>query len=759
MASHNPFDRLSDNIKHRIFQLVSREGVFAYNIATGGRESDRSYIKENAFYEPFTYWDWHETYETYTQPDKRKRRLFWENERGYRANGSWPTYPNPLARWEQFQASINDDNRYRVKRIALASWMKLRDLAWVAKELPALEALDLSDLYTGFGDLHPHSEEPILDGRGIPKWRDIGAILGSTTPRSPRGAEHMPLLGRLKWLGIPHDFRNPTGEDAFSSILQYCRRLETISIRAPPGYDSYYWSDRSIEGEMDPHQKVCVPLARILDKIPRSVTKLELRQYFGFLKILMPALARNTNIERVGLDLGAWCQVDPFRQARDTPNRCDTVMDEKEIRKDVEDAVNRAFEIAKQPKKPRTLTESPEAALSRASADSGLEREAKDVKALVDQQHMDRTYKDARNTIYTDRGGTILSKDRSNSAHHSPSNYDSASHLQTCFHSEDNHNLLCAQLDTHIASTLPTMLRNLYSFKKNEAEDLPTLYQLEPEAQQRGCDPLNPLSLIQNEKEVDWETAALYYDSNEDDPVAIYRYLHQTFKWRPVFDWDTFMVPGQIESSEDPAFVKMLGDLQSVMDRLRKLFEDLRKAGVPVHLLIRRPSPSFDRTSLHQAALAAAYAREAVGWHRFWATYALEFENLTKLRLRMPAAFDEVAGSARLAKLLEGPGWRQLVYMDERQRMQTEEDLSPTIARYGKEVFEHLPESMEVDTGRFVRRTWFWTRPKAKRTFSEHDTVSTAMTEEQEFQRALEKAREASDLEYEIEAGLIQGEM
>lgn len=77
--------------------------------------------------------------------------------------------------------------------------------------------------------------------------------------------------------------------------------------------------------------------------------------------------------------------------------------------------------------------------------------------------------------------------------------------------------------------------------------------------------------------------------------------------------------------------------------------------------------------------VAAAFKREALGWHRFWSTYAPRFTNLTQLNVRMPASFDTV-GSIRLARLLDpAKGWRHVHY---------------------------AAESGDADLGGFVRRTW-----------------------------------------------------
>jgi hypothetical protein len=125
------------------------------------------------------------------------------------------------------------------------------------------------------------------------------------------------------------------------------------------------------------------------------------------------------------------------------------------------------------------------------------------------------------------------------------------------------------------------------------------------------------------------------------------------------------------------------------------------------------PSDDSDEESETQIfedrlARRAAFTREALGWQRFWNKYALLFRNLNVLRVRMPRCFDQT-GSWRLAKLLlESAGWTMLPYTDERQNMQTREDLFPFLTQGPDVTYEHKAESRVWSGGRFVRRTWVW---------------------------------------------------
>jgi hypothetical protein len=104
------------------------------------------------------------------------------------------------------------------------------------------------------------------------------------------------------------------------------------------------------------------------------------------------------------------------------------------------------------------------------------------------------------------------------------------------------------------------------------------------------------------------------------------------------------------------------------------------------------PNSFFDE-SLHEVARLAAYEREAVGWQRFWNTYATKFTDLSELNVRMPRCFDGV-GSVKLARLLDpAKGWSMVAYADETGDVQAKADVED-----GQE--------KRWSAGGFVRRSW-----------------------------------------------------
>jgi hypothetical protein len=183
----------------------------------------------------------------------------------------------------------------------------------------------------------------------------------------------------------------------------------------------------------------------------------------------------------------------------------------------------------------------------------------------------------------------------------------------------------------------------------------------------------------------------------------------------------------------------------------------------------------YTPATLHHLATSAAFEREAVGWQSFWASHASGLTNLTELRVRMPQCFDQV-GSWALSKLLSQKNWKNLAFADEREHLQTREDL---VRHVGTDptLHSHKVQEKVCPAGRFVRRTWVrhdWTtHPQTNALYREEDKVDEPSSnqdknirkpntqetegekrEREEHERAVQRARETSRQEAELEAQL-----
>ena len=123
---------LPDEITRTIGHLAGREASAALCIALGHREGALA-AHEALFREPFTYWDWCELPENDSSAKDWKRQRLWENQRGFKANGTnIQGYPTARERWRMFKARVegNAKSAAWVTRIAVAHWMGEEDVRW-----------------------------------------------------------------------------------------------------------------------------------------------------------------------------------------------------------------------------------------------------------------------------------------------------------------------------------------------------------------------------------------------------------------------------------------------------------------------------------------------------------------------------------------------------------------------------------------------------------------------------------------------------
>ncbi|KAF2715505.1 hypothetical protein K504DRAFT_497380 [Pleomassaria siparia CBS 279.74] len=1028
-------------IKERIFKYAGREAVAAYRVACGNpAETIQPYVEGPLLYEPFTYADWHEVTEEEWAGKKgyihrEKRRLLWERERAYKANGMWSNAPTPQKRWEEFKRSINNANRKYVKKIALPQQMEYEDLRWIAQSLPELEALDLSalridgdngsgggfltdfrawdmylndmkyvtahtlepqdmDLFTWYPNLAtkkditsqlvsienerkrayglhrqgvstgPSSEDARQVLRQANKrYRSICATMirnQQTHLRAYRGSSmsdelqrlmgsiNTPLFGNLKWLGIrissQLDFQG-VADKIGQVVLSQCKHLKTLSIR--DDYLPDFYTVKSTLGS--PHTYVCEFILRIAKYTLPTVSTIELRMSISFPQYFLLKLQElRPSIKRVGIDLGAWVQVYP-------------------LRKSVHESMDHGY-------KNDFLENDVRISAKTAALESRLEayKEAHDtIVPKTGTWVLPSLDAEARVISESDTGYSWGYDDAWDVREEEGSDSDSTRQIvngpghNTCPLDEVDHETTCSMLKESNVHTLPQMLKRLYDSRPTGQGGLPgngiQLIPLEPEPWNRSTDPIHPFALIQKTAEAvkyPGQPGTKYRYLNLDDEMGkVYSWLETVFRWRPVFDWDWFMVPELMYETLDSAYKRLFayGKVDELLLRIRTQFDLLREAGIPVHLLIGRRSekssscywgwpynegkwnawlkkefdanlsqiadcvdnltisydlrnpldqrrlkgidamnphtgpaascPSVlcpwrgettglgthseecpfetqrepqghstrrsqtiqktvnrqvlnlekshtpiegyerlansdgsappvgenandhpsddsdiddaalpaDQANLHHIARKAAFVREAVGWQRFWARYAMNFTRLTTLRVRMPQAFDKI-GSWRLGRLLDqNMGWKMIVFTDERQHVQTNEDLARTLPGLDTRVFEHEPEAKVWPAGRFIRRTWFWPERNLKwragkgrvieepvsdpllddtsvsvtirkweadvsispvyadRWFIRSEFTDTLEGEEQQFQKAAQRAFEASKRELELE--------
>jgi hypothetical protein len=680
-------------------------------------------------------------------------------------------------------------------------------------------------------------------------------------------------LGIRDWRGDPYNVTATTEQKIIDVVLPQCRNLKTLSIRgeytADPHIDLNTYNRQKSESFGCAHNIVCDFILRLADRIPDTVTTLELRLSLSFLSYFLEKLHELVpSIQRVGIDLGAWVQIYPLRTT--SGHEC------CEFRKTFteEDVKNTADVAALQARFDAYKTAHNEFRADgqiNPTTEAGswvlppLNQASLPYETSDDEFSWVKDSPERRLTKFTEKmKERSFRKDEARNGRADQKNKWDAPSVEDCTLDKSEHVVTAKSLNEEKARTLPQMLKKLYSCRHKDEGGSQSirLFALEPESWERSLNPVHPLALLQTVDEADSDAEKTYRGVNtEDDIGEVYKWLEQAFHWRPVFDWDWFMVPDNMKNTVDTAYTKLFGTeycaaTEVVVKRIRTHFSLLKEAGIPVHLLIGRRSeeksscywgwpydekkwqywlgrdfdanllniaPLVDTLSIfydlrnpldedkleeidalsphirpsatcpsvlcpwrednvcpfhiqrepqghanrksptkqkmankqvlkpkkpqgqpkgydrlangslsappvgenandhpsddsdsedaavehanpHHLARRAVYTREAVGWQRFWATYALLFTSLSCLRIRMPRSFDKI-GSWRLAKLLDQrQGWQISVYTDERQHIQTAEDILTTLPGG----FEHEAEEKVWPAGRFVRRTWVW---------------------------------------------------
>jgi hypothetical protein len=565
-----------DQLKDRYFRFAGREATAAYQIASWKTEKDEAYTQQNIFYEPFTYWDWYYVglWQHDSRPeddDDRKRRLLWERERGFKANGaSWSSYPSPEKRWMAFQRRIKKDKMAKsyVKRIALADWMSLEDLKWVADNLLELEALDLS----------------LFNVNERLSWAEISEELQTSYRRGEDGSTKT-FLECLKWLGLRKVRPEAQSDGPFEALLPMCTSLEIFSIR---NHSDPYAEKIAVEdlAETEPaylHDFVCRDILAVTENVANSVTTIALRYHHPCLPYFLEQLRmRKPTIKRVGIDLGAWIQLYPDETEHTLASETSTA-GAAAFHGIIDTSLEWLQSIAHRVASDGNVDLSPDAAShSQTTNEANLAAalEEKRTRDQANEKMAERAAYEARKVMYYRDVRLDLNALRVTNTGALDGN-----RVQCALDDDPTHASTREVLAEHTKYTLQTMLRMLH--RASQVEGM-TLFPLEPEARFKSNNPIHPLALHQ--RVTDHATIEMDFDETcYADMAPIYEWLHKEFKWRPVFDWDWFMVPEKMEQLLEPRFRAIDDELG-----LKRMFQQLNQAGVPVHVLIGR---RHDRTN------------------------------------------------------------------------------------------------------------------------------------------------------------------
>ncbi|KAF2821393.1 hypothetical protein CC86DRAFT_359188, partial [Ophiobolus disseminans] len=568
---------LTQSITKKICRLAGREASAALHIALAlGKHSLAPVALESVFHEPFAYGDWHGVGPDDTDARDRKRQRVWEHQRGFIVNGTISCgYPTSRERWESFKQEIGKDGRRKrwVKRIAVANWMEAMDLTWIAENLPALEGIDLSDT-------------PAESGRTTTDWATM------LEPKMPKKGAVSKLIPKLLWLGIP-DFRVSADKMAstlINDIVPRCTSLRTLSIREKD------FGNAGRGTVIESHRYACVLPYMVAHRSPKSVTRLELRMYYPLLDRLMSTLtATKSSIRYIGIDFGAWVQESHYPGSEKFGHDEEEVMDAGKIaaQKDRFEAYEQSHNEVFAPGSKWWLP--PSALHCEPPEDSTGNRGEGGSRGIIHETSFDGpAHSYERDFFGTNARSKMSTPNEYSIVYNEKARCDKGS--------DRDHKGLFEYIKRAKVGTLPVMLNRLQ--EAAAASPRIRLFALEPEWQKRSTDPVHPFALLQR-------NGSLEKSVNGSVRPGVYAWLQRTFLWRPVFDWDWFVKPGNDNAELNlPSPYRSLREewgLKSaksaqlddgeLVGELAKQFLQLRDGGIPVHLLIGRRHP--DDTSLY----------------------------------------------------------------------------------------------------------------------------------------------------------------
>ncbi|CAI6334515.1 unnamed protein product [Periconia digitata] len=551
------------DIRRRILLYAGRQAAASFRIAIPKNETEVQEIADSAvFYEPFNYWDWVGHYYHFASREaprdhsgltsSRKRRLLWERERTFfKKDDNYPGterqkwrhirhyHPTPPQQWDSFKSQVerHENKRSAVTRLALAGWMDGGDLDWVVKNLHNLRFLDLSLINSEFL-LNRLEDESPLDSQM--------KLFPSSDNRVRTLAQ---LLRQLDWLGIP-DSRCIDAE--FRNILKECTNLQTLSVRGL--YDGDFDSRLNYH-----HENVYFFTQWVVDIIPDSVLNLELRVAIGFMPLLLKYIRKSKpHVKRVGIDLGAWVQMYPFRFQSRKP------LKDLQIGEKAQDAAQTAVDaVATFPYVENVNIPSVREIIHSSNGDV-IAAHRRTIDAIS------QVSRDDNSSFFCDKSGTPFDPRVANT-----SECDGKCNIDGIHEELDGRNR---------ATTLSRMLRKLHHAFTSVEHIEP--YALQPEAKARSTDPLNPFTLVQ-ERTYTHEDHGSNFDGQLTE--EIYRWLGAYLKWQPVFDWDRLFNVHRVEEYEDVDARD--SPVPEQLERVTFCFQIMNKAKIPVHILIGRRDP------------------------------------------------------------------------------------------------------------------------------------------------------------------------
>jgi hypothetical protein len=203
-------------------------------------------------------------------------------------------------RWEAFCASVNDDSRGFVQKIAMSHFSSVEDFKWLEKNLPNLTSLDISNI-----------KDFVWTPAETWTWNEL-------VEACPKLFQNLQQLEVCNWADysshsrVEHCYswddyryktefrlsrRRPNGSSV-CSVIKVCTNLKTIGIRGCSRYMAW--------NEWEVHQRVCGLVDGLSNNAPPTLTTLRLHSMSPFLTLLISENAKIKRISSIELRLDSW---------------------------------------------------------------------------------------------------------------------------------------------------------------------------------------------------------------------------------------------------------------------------------------------------------------------------------------------------------------------------------------------------------------------------------------------------------------------
>jgi hypothetical protein len=344
--------------------------------------------------------------------------------------------------------------------------------------------------------------------------------------------------------------------DIIQKVLPQCTTLRTLCLR-----------QKQIKRELTNHDYTSKLSVMIATLMPQSVTTLELRTPPLCLDELVDVLnSCGSSIKRIGIDFGAWVQQYPKQTMPDDE------LEEEDIKAVARKAARKErFEAYEEVHKE----------IFQADGRWLLPESYVDRRANKQKGNFSGPPKHAfeRNFYRVNGRFNVVPKSIRENLNDEPNDIPA----------KQGHHAEIPRTEHAKVDTLPELLNNLYGLEKKHPNI--RLFALIPEWQERSTDPINPLALLQQP-----EIAGKSPSFTTVQP-GVYSWIHRTFDWHPIFDWDAFVRleyrngEGRLSTSYRE-IRKRLGldashsrydDLLTV---IAQHFKNLKNADIPIHLFI-----------------------------------------------------------------------------------------------------------------------------------------------------------------------------